>query len=130
MDEGFFMYFEDIDYCRRMLKAGWKIVFWPKAVITHLGGGSISETQKSQGARPRGPRYFYEARARYFCKYYGIVMLWAANVLWTMGKGLSLLRQWTSGRPSHCRVAEYRDIWIRGFRPLHPPTATKKDGVT
>jgi len=40
MDESFFMYYEEVDLCYRIKKAGWRIVFVPEAVITHLGGQS------------------------------------------------------------------------------------------
>ncbi len=34
-DERFFLYFEDTDLCRRFHRAGWKVVYWPKAKIIH-----------------------------------------------------------------------------------------------
>lgn len=40
LDEGFFMYWEDADWCRRMRNAGWKVVYFPKASIVHYVGGS------------------------------------------------------------------------------------------
>jgi len=43
MDENFFMYYEEIDLCYRIKKAGRRIVFLPDAVITHLGGRSSSQ---------------------------------------------------------------------------------------
>ena len=35
-DERFFLYFEDVDLCRRAKQAGWRVVYYPKAVATHL----------------------------------------------------------------------------------------------
>jgi GT2 family glycosyltransferase len=40
LDERFFAYDEDIDWCRRARKAGWRIRFWPGAAIVHRGGGA------------------------------------------------------------------------------------------
>ena len=40
LDERFFFYSEDMDWCRRFREAGWKVVFVPKATATHFGGGS------------------------------------------------------------------------------------------
>jgi GT2 family glycosyltransferase len=40
LDERFFMYWEDADWCKRMRQNGWKVVYFPLATITHLGGGS------------------------------------------------------------------------------------------
>lgn len=36
-DENFFLYFEDIDLCRRVVEKGWKVVFLPGAVSFHWG---------------------------------------------------------------------------------------------
>jgi GT2 family glycosyltransferase len=41
-DEGFFLYFEDIDLCRRIAAAGFKLVFVPSVRVTHVGGGATS----------------------------------------------------------------------------------------
>jgi GT2 family glycosyltransferase len=40
LDERFFFYAEDMDWCRRFKDAGWKVVFVPEATATHFGGGS------------------------------------------------------------------------------------------
>lgn len=39
-DDGCFMYAEEIDWCYRMNKAGWAVVFTPEAEIIHIGGQS------------------------------------------------------------------------------------------
>ena len=40
LDEDFFMYGEDIDWCYRIKQAGWRIVYYPKTKIIHYKGGS------------------------------------------------------------------------------------------
>jgi GT2 family glycosyltransferase len=42
LDEDFFFYGEDIDWCKRFCSAGWEIVFFPEAEAIHYGGGSSS----------------------------------------------------------------------------------------
>ncbi len=42
-DERFYMYYEEVDFCYRVKKAGWRIVFTPDTVITHLAGRSSSQ---------------------------------------------------------------------------------------
>jgi N-acetylglucosaminyl-diphospho-decaprenol L-rhamnosyltransferase len=39
-DIAYFMYFEDMDLCLRMSRVGWRVVFEPRAVVEHVGGGS------------------------------------------------------------------------------------------
>jgi GT2 family glycosyltransferase len=40
MDEGFFLYWEDADFCRRLEHAGWKTMYLPHPAVTHVGGRS------------------------------------------------------------------------------------------
>lgn len=42
LDEQFFFYGEDTDWCRRFWKASWKIAYFPKAEVIHFGGASSS----------------------------------------------------------------------------------------
>lgn len=42
LDERFFMYSEDVDWCKRLRDAGWKVAFFPEAEAIHYGGGSSS----------------------------------------------------------------------------------------
>jgi hypothetical protein len=39
LDERFFLMYEDVDWCRRARDAGYTLLFWPGARITHIGGG-------------------------------------------------------------------------------------------
>lgn len=41
-DHGYFMYMEDVDLCWRLRANGWKVIFEPAAVVTHVGGVSTS----------------------------------------------------------------------------------------
>ncbi|MCS7261177.1 MAG: glycosyltransferase family 2 protein, partial [Anaerolineae bacterium] len=43
MDEGFFMYAEEIDWCMRVKRAGWEIYCLPSAVVMHYAGGSTRQ---------------------------------------------------------------------------------------
>lgn len=44
LDEAYFFYSEDIDWCKRFWEKGWKVVFFPKAVCIHHDGGSSKKT--------------------------------------------------------------------------------------
>ena len=75
MDERFFMYAEEIDWCMRVKRAGWEIYCLPTAVIMHHGGGSTRQQ----------PTYMNEllwhSRFRLFEKHYGKLFAWAARLL-------------------------------------------------
>ena len=45
MDEAFFVYAEEVDWCFRFSQAGWRRVFTPEARIIHLDGGGKSTSQ-------------------------------------------------------------------------------------
>ena len=42
-DESFFMYYEEVDLCYRIQKAGYKIFYFPESVIMHRGGSSSGQ---------------------------------------------------------------------------------------
>jgi hypothetical protein len=64
LDEGFFMYSEDIDLCRRLWSVGYEVVFEPAAVVEHEGGASaprsellpvLAASRLRYAAKHRGP---------------------------------------------------------------------------
>jgi N-acetylglucosaminyl-diphospho-decaprenol L-rhamnosyltransferase len=57
-DEAFFLYFEDADLCRRVLKAGMPIRYLPQAVVTHIGGGSSAEDYHFSPRHARSMRLY------------------------------------------------------------------------
>jgi len=59
LDEKFFMYFEDNDWCMRIRQAGWKVYYYSEVSVTHLGGRSRSDTSPVQEAYYRSLRYLY-----------------------------------------------------------------------
>ncbi|MGB1251522.1 MAG: glycosyltransferase family 2 protein [Candidatus Promineifilaceae bacterium] len=118
MDDGYFMYFEDNDYCRRARQAGWQIQHWPAAHIVHLRGGS-SNVKAATIARTRRPSYWYAARSRYLAKFYkGRLGLWFANLCWIFGRTIALLRELVGNKaPHHCEY-EGRDNWTNWRNPV------------
>lgn len=75
MDEHYFMYSEETDWCYRMRRAGWEIWFTPTAQVIHYGGQS---TQKWKHAMIRS---LYRSKVRFFRKHYG---LWQSLALQMM----------------------------------------------
>lgn len=129
LDEEFFMYFEDVEFSYRAVKADWKILNIPHAHVVHLRGGS-SPLKSQAKLRKRLPRYFYESRTRYFYLLYGYGGLFAANILWSLGSVIALVRSMFSKRyKSNIAEKQWRDIWINFFKPTkqytHPDSYAK-----
>ena len=51
LDEGYFMYCEEIDWCMRAKRAGWGIYCVPQARIVHLAGQSTSPVSRADVRR-------------------------------------------------------------------------------
>lgn len=89
MDEGYFLYFEEVDYCRIARTAGWAVWYVPEACVMHLEGAATQVSDKEK----RRPAYWYESRRRYYVRHFGIGGLLAADLLWTFGRIGFLLRR-------------------------------------
>jgi len=88
MDEGFFLYFEEVDFFQRAARAGWQTWYVPESVVMHIEGAStgIKSTK-------RRPAYWYNSRRRYFVKHYGVSGLILADLLWSLGRLTFLIRR-------------------------------------
>ncbi len=124
LDDGYFMYYEDVEFCYRARKAGWAIVHNPEARVVHLRGGS-SPVKKQTRLKKRVPRYFYESRTRYYYQTYGWLGLTAANLLWWMGRAVSKTRQMMGRSDKAAIEGQWLDIWTNWLNPLKPYTLPK-----
>ena len=83
LDEGYFIYAEEIDWCYRMREAGWHVCFVPKAEIIHIGGQAMN--------RAVGRRIVlkYKGQYRFYRKHYPI---WKYIVLRTIVMAVTAFR--------------------------------------
>lgn len=89
LDEGYFLYFEEADFCRRARRAGWEVWYVPSSRVTHLEGAATKIKELGQ----RRPHYWFESRRRYFVKHFGVLGLLGADVLWFAGRTSLALRR-------------------------------------
>ncbi len=83
MDESYYMYGDDIDWCFRIKKNGWKVYYLPDAEIVHYGGRGGSRRQSY-----RNIYEFHRAMAVFYGKHYAIKGLFLLN--WPVYAGIWL----------------------------------------
>lgn len=117
LDEAYYMYSEELDWCRRIKEAGWRVVYHPGARVVHHVGKSSEQAVTARHIN------FQRAKLRYFLKYHGraaagvlrnfLLASYAWELLIEAAKGAlgnkpELRRQ---------RVRAYLDVLRSGLRP-------------
>ncbi|MCX7853027.1 MAG: glycosyltransferase family 2 protein [Caldilineales bacterium] len=116
LDEGFFMYAEEMDWCRRAQAAGWKVAYDPAAVVIH------HEARSSEQVAAARLIYFFGSRVRYARKYFGAgwaeaLRLWLLVTFvwqWLREAGKWLVGHKRSLRAA--RMAAYAQVLRSGLR--------------
>jgi GT2 family glycosyltransferase len=116
-DPGYFMYSEELDLCRCIRRAGWRIAYVPDAVVVHHGGRSSDQNVPERHIR------FQRSKLRYFARWHGrsvatglrlwllALYAWQAALeagKWLVGHKRPLRRE---------RVAMYRRVLRSLWRP-------------
>ncbi|MGR3540286.1 MAG: glycosyltransferase family 2 protein [Hasllibacter sp.] len=117
MDEGYFLYYEDAEYCLRARRAGWRVAYVPEARMVHYRGGS-GPVKAQARARKRLPPYYYASRTRFLYQAHGAAGLWGANLAWLLGSGVAAARRLARLGGRRPTEGEARDIWTNALRPL------------
>jgi hypothetical protein len=113
MDEGFFMYAEEVDWCMRVKQAGWQIYCVPAARIVHHAGGSTRQFRDQMFVA------LWRSRLRLFRKHYGEAFYLAARLLVRLGLRAEARRARAreSGEALEQRLAAYRQVEALASRP-------------
>lgn len=93
LDEQFYIWFEEVDYCKRAADAGWETWYVPAATITHLGGESFKQQPNLQRQR-RWQKSVNQYAAKHFT-YWQRLLVWFAG--WV---GVALTFCMTKRRPT------------------------------
>jgi hypothetical protein len=72
MDERFFLYFEDVDWCRRFWAAGYEVHYVPDAELIHYHRRLSAESPGLSGIFTKATRIHIQSWMRYFKKYFRI----------------------------------------------------------
>lgn len=92
-DERFFLYYEEVDLCRRIRAAGYRVQYWPELRVHHIGGVSARTVAGATVARSGSQLTLWRARSGllYYRKNHGWLTAWAVNRL---ERGWHALRGW------------------------------------
>jgi N-acetylglucosaminyl-diphospho-decaprenol L-rhamnosyltransferase len=91
-DPRFFLYYEEVDHCRRAQQAGWKAYFYSNTEVVHLGGESAKTVTALTDAGRQIARLQIESELLYFRKHYGLRGLMASIALTACGALLAFLK--------------------------------------
>lgn len=123
-DEGFFLYFEEIDLALRIKQAGWKVFFVGGVAVDHIGGLSTGFNDSTK----RLPLYWLESRRRYFVKHHGRVYSAACDAAWLLGHAIFKSKLKVLGRRDTLRPSVGRDLLCYGFvNALKPAPAAAQN---
>ncbi len=130
LDEGFFMYSEELDWCRRFRESstgssgrcGWRVVYLPAAQIVHHVGKSSEQVVAARHI------HFQTSKVRYFHKYHGpliaemLRLFLLGNYVWQLGlEGL----KWLLGHRRSLRAERVRCY----VQVLRSRLKTVEDGI-
>lgn len=108
LDDGFFMYSEELDWCHRAKAAGWEVIYYPEAKVIHHGGQSSEQVKAFQIIR------FNRSKIRYFYKYHGPLVAGTLRLFLLINYGYQLLLEtakWLVGHKRPLRRPRMAAYW-------------------
>lgn len=117
LDEGFFMYSEELDWCRRLKAAGWRVVYFPMAQVIHYEAQSSAQVPAATHIR------FNTSKVRYYRKYHGALA--AESLRWFLlgNFAIQLVLEGLKSLLGHkrnlraTRIAIYLQVLRSGLKP-------------
>ena len=112
-DPAFFLYSEEVDLCRRIKTAGFRVLYWPDIAVTHLHGESSRQVETHAFSEGEGQVVLWRMRSNflYYRKHHG-AKVWLARWLEESLYALRFARNRFSPRPA--RRARAREAVVLG----------------
>jgi len=98
MDEKYFLYFEEVDFCVAAKNAGWSCWYVPESRVVHYVGQSSGVTDTKRKPKRR-PTYWFDSRRRFFVKNYGWSYAILSEIAWATGFMAWRMRQVIQRKP-------------------------------
>jgi len=112
-DEDYFLYFEELDLCKRVSEKGFEIHYLPDAKVIHDSGASTGIHEKNV----RLPEYWHRSRSRYFKKAFGENGLLLQNLATLFAGSIGSIYSFLRRRPP-LKKHFLRDIWHYNFKQV------------
>ncbi len=116
LDDKYFLYYEELDFCLRMVRAGWECWYVPSSRVVHLVGQATG-MKSGRTERKRLPAYLFESRRRYFEKSYGWLYARLVDLSWLTGHLLWRARRAVQRKPDDDPPYLTRDFCKFNFLP-------------
>lgn len=125
LDESFFLYFEETEFCWRAKRAGFATWYVPQSRVVHIGSQS-THVHEQHAALKRLPSYWFESRRRYFMLTYGSLRACLVDATALIVNALSSFRLALQRRRDRLIPCYGADLWRhsvlqRKNRTLQPP---------
>ena len=119
-DEGYFLYYEETDFCLKAHRAGWKTHYVPESRVVHYVGQATGVSDERR-PRKRTPRYWFESRERYFMQNHGRVRRHAADLAFAGAYASFRIRQRLQRKKDTSPPQYWRDFVRFNFLPEWEP---------
>ena len=117
-DDGFFLYFEEVELMFRLRQAGWTIRHVPASRVFHIGGASTGLREGKALSAPSFPLYWFESRRRFLTLAYGPLRAWISNTAWIAGVTIGYLRGVLDpSTAALTNIADTRQMFNHGLWP-------------
>lgn len=113
-DDGFFLYFEEVELMHRLRTHGWTVRHVPESRVIHIEGASTGIGAAT--AERAHPGYWYDSRRRYFALTSGPASVVAANLAVVAGKSTARMKI-LIGRSASATACRLKDLLGHGFLP-------------
>ncbi len=131
LDESYFLYFEETDFCFRAKNAGFSTWYVPESRIMHIAGQSSKVTERDVALK-RLPSYWFESRRRFFVVSYGAAYATAVDIAALLANTVGSLKRIAQRRTDRgvphflVDLAYHSAIWPRNrkfamTKPHTPP---------
>jgi len=123
LDENFFIYGEDVDWCKRIADAGWGIIFYGDTQVIHYAGSSSSKKKiRFSLERLKSDLYYWKKHHSIFKRTLFIFILYLKFIIRIIGWTLVYVVKPSNKNNVYSYIRTYllQTIWLTWYRNYHP----------